>query len=216
MKGSTETTRRTAIAAALMLALCAGRIASAGKLRPVYPIKETSTVPASIPITVLMPKVDIDSYQGKTRTLKTTDDEIAAWLHDISVGVLRQKGFRVVEVGQDAASRVRSLSDQYVRPRPGPEATAELFRATGCIDGAVLIQYLEVNLAQKGYWNSSTGALGVGMSNSDLRGVLTDCRTGDVLWRGELYYRDVPKIDSKKWQSLATEMFSNLRIGRTE
>ena len=101
--------------------------------------------------------------------------------------------------------------DLCLKLRNGPEHVKE--QAPGCIAGIdVLVQYLEVNLGPKGYWNSMSGAMGVGMSNSDLRGVLLDSDSGQELWRGELYYRDVPRVASDKWERFVSGMYTTLTI----
>ena len=55
-------------------------------------------------------------------------------------------------------------------------------------------------------------SMAVGMSNSDLRGALLDRRTGDVLWRGEMYIRDVPDTENQRFEAAIRGMFQNLTM----
>jgi len=193
--------------------------AVAKKRVPIYPIDEVHIVDAKTRVLVVPPKIELAAYDGVNRRLDDSIVDVADWLAGVARTSLRAKGLAIALISPDleeATGRVHEIADQYVRSRRGPEAKTELIRGigAGARHCAVFVQHLKIEMDKHGWWDSSTGRLGVGMSNSDLRAALLDCSSGDVLWRGELYYRDLPDVDSRKWAAAAAGMYSNLRIGR--
>jgi hypothetical protein len=222
-------TTRPGIRTALVLtavALFLTPVLGGKKRAPIYPITETMNVDAAYEISVIPPKVAYDSYgpEGSGRKTPCSPDEVSNWVREISVRVLGEKGFHVAEfpVGSpraaegSVAQRISSLADQYVRTRRTPEAPTALLNEISDQPGpgAVLVLYFEVKTAPKGYWNAWDGSMGVGMSNSDLRGALLDSRTGELLWRGEMYIRDVPDTENQRFETAISGVFTNLT--RTE
>lgn len=208
--------------ALIALALVVPSTLAGKKKAPIYPITETMSVDGTYQISVVPPKVAYDSYgtPGRVRKTPCSPEEISAWVGDISVRALSEMGFRVSEYGAEdprftegsVAWRISSLADQYVRTRRPPEASNALLREIGdrADTGAVLVLYFEVKTAPKGSWNAWDGSMKVGMSNSDLRGALLDSQTGDLLWRGEMYIRDVPDTESQRFETAIAGIFTNL------
>jgi len=205
----------------LLLAIVAtGPVLAKKKRTPIYPITEVMTVAGSPRITVLPPKISFENYPGNSRTMASDALDVSRWIQSIAIDTLNQKGFDVtkageLEEGDSTGAGLVAVADQFVRSRRGPDADAALLRdlVRNSPGSAVLIQYLEIMLAGKGAWNSWTGALSVGMSNSDLRGVLLDCESGEVLWRGELYIRDLPSPNNTRFAAATVGMFDNLENG---
>ena len=204
----------------LIAIVVTGPVLAKKKRTPIYPITEVMTVAGSTRITVLPPKVSFENYPGNSRTMASDSLEVSDWIQSITIDTLRERGFDVAEVGRSeyvdsTAAGLVAVADQFIRSRRGPDADTALLRGFGrnSPESAVLIQYLEIMLAGKGAWNSWTGALSVGMSNSDLRGVLLDCESGEVLWRGELYIRDLPNPNNTSFAAATAGMFDNLENG---
>ena len=210
---------RPIIMAALACVLLTTPVA-AKKMRPVYPIEEIREVAPNTKILVLPPLVRLERLAGSNKAVSDSDYDVAVWIQKLAVDGLAGRGFDSVSSADNgvATRKLQTVADQYVRNRRGPDATVELVRlaAHETDRTAVLVQFLEVQLGSRGYWNSGSGALGVGMSNSNLHSVLLDASTGELLWRGELYYRDIPDIDSRKWDAAITDMYSTLIYGREE
>lgn len=212
---------RTALAL-IALALVVPSTLAGKKKAPIYPITETMSVDGAYQISVIPPKVAYDSYaaSGSARKTPCSPEEVSAWVGDISVRTLDEMGFRVSQHGTEGlrftegsvARRISSLADQYVRTRRPPEASNALLREIGdqAGPGAVLVLYFEVKTAPKGSWNAWDGSMKVGMSNSDLRGALLDSRTGELLWRGEMYIRDLPDTENRRFETAIAGIFTNL------
>lgn len=197
-----------------------GRPMAAGKKAPVYPVTASMAVGGERTVTALPIKVDVSSYSSRSKSLKDDSRELSRWILETST---RSLGALLPTVPLDAAEAtpgvdaVVEVADQFVGGRLGPKADVAMLQGLPCggASGAALVQHLQLNLDRRGFWNSQTGTLGVGMSNLDLRGALLDCHTGEVLWRGELYVRDIPRVGEKKFEEYVAHMFDNLEIRRT-
>jgi hypothetical protein len=197
-----------------------GQPMAAGKKVPVYPVTASMAVDGNRTVTALPIKVDVSSYSNRSKSLKDDSRELSRWIYQTST---RSLGALLPTVPLDAAETapqidaIVAVADQFVGGRLGPSADTTLLHHLPCKSGssAALVQHLQLNLDRRGFWNSQTGGLGVGMSNLDLRGALLDCHTGEVLWRGELYVRDIPRVGEKKFEEYVAHMFDNLEIRRT-
>lgn len=209
-----------------LLMLLAGALAASSqakgnkKLAPVYPIKDTMSIDEGLPILVLPPKVTRDSFRvgRQVRVAYINELSVTRWVHRIALGTLRRTGFLSSEHGASntdeghSAEKLIQLSDRLVRQRVPRNDLLSLLGGLNheAVNLGVLVQHLHIKVAPKGSWNPRTGALAVGMSNSDLRGVILDRKTGEILWKGEMYIRMIPEVGNKRFENAVAGIFKNL------
>ena len=205
-------------AAVLSTGVAEAKKKTKGKREPIYPITGNMVVSAICEILVLPVKVETKLLQERAHARQSLvqEREIAGWLHGISLSSLEQKGFTASSTADSGliseVERLTELSDQFVRARLGPDASPDLLRPFSSPAGcrAMLFQSIEVELSSKGYYEAFTGGMKVGMSNSNLRGALRDCDSGELLWRGELYIRTVPRVGDDVFEQAVVRMYDNL------
>ncbi|MBX3745861.1 MAG: hypothetical protein KF833_11190 [Verrucomicrobiae bacterium] len=130
---------------------------------------------------------------------------------------LREAGCAVVQAptlgSGDGASGWDGLvarSVELLRPGGPGRAIAELSEASGHDPGrVVLVHHVRVKVGPRGTWDPNSGAITSPMSSAHFRAALIRCMDGEVLWRSEVFLRQVPRAGNRKHQEAIQSLYSS-------
>lgn len=157
-------------------------------------------------IFLLTPKLTYQDVQTEAELLpdqyggKTTSKDIV----DFASNVIEQKGLRVLQEHDLTPNQKSQLTvtlaalhdhaGAILKQRNEKEGFLADFRELSEIAGAegVMGHVLKVKVGAGSYWDPNTGAIASSASTSHILAFLVDATTGEVVWKNEVFFRDVP------------------------
>lgn len=110
----------------------------------------------------------------------------------------------------DLYSRLQSLSSRLAAGQLNDEADTTLQRLSALDQNLVILShFLYAKVGRGGYWNPMSGAIGSSMSTSRLQVSLIRCSTGQVLWKNEVFLRQLPQVDNPKFAESLQLLYAN-------
>ncbi len=123
---------------------------------------------------------------------------------DFANNAIGQKGFRVLQENDLTPDQktqltvtLTALTDQaedLLKQQKEKKSFLAYFRELYEIAGAegVLVHVLKVKVGAGSYWDPNTGSIASSTSTSHIIAFLLDGTTGEVVWKNEVFFRDVP------------------------
>lgn len=131
----------------------------------------------------------------RSRLLAAATGEVEAR----KLGMVKPESFSDLHVADDCA-RLRSMSSRLARGSVTEEAREILKRLADVNDGyAVLVQFMRVKVGPGGSWNPYSGAITSSISSTLLQAALVASKTGQVIWKNEVFVRKTFRPDSPKF-----------------
>jgi hypothetical protein len=189
--------------------------------------KQNYTVNAMTQIKVVFPKVTFEKLEDieEVPAGLTDSQEIAQWVSGLTLQEMRHKGLGAdtLPIDERNASGLNKknltfFADDLVRMNPSEESLKVFHEACKAEDNvSMAFHYLRVKLGKDRYWVVNGVPLiawnavpQVPMSNSTLRAVLRRCPDGDVLWRNEVFLRDIPAVGEASFERAVGHLYQNL------
>lgn len=168
---------------------------------------------------VLAPKVSVESADPNSpaSSSKIDRDALARHLTGAATAALHAHGAAVRTIDGPAgnprhdvhiASALTHHADQFFRAFRPPKILAELRQLAGPDDRRrVLVQWADVIVSPKGNWDFFSGAITASMDSVRLHAAILDPATGNVLWKNEVLFRDLPTARGARFASALKALF---------
>jgi hypothetical protein len=131
----------------------------------------------------------------RSRLLAAATGEVEAR----KLSMVKPESFSDLHVADDCA-RLRSVSSRLARGIVNEEAREILKRLADVNDGyAILVQFMRVKVGPGGSWNPYSGAITSSISSTLLQAALVASKTGQVIWKNEVFVRKTFRPDSPEF-----------------
>jgi hypothetical protein len=162
------------------------------------------------PIMLLPPKLTYERIQNE-QPLDGAEFQASAVVASLLAAArqsLQQKGLAVIGEVSAGNAEVRhpleglsARADALFHSPIDPSLVEQLRQVQPAgEDRAVLVQYVRVKVGPGGFWDPNTGVIHSKMSSANLRAAILRCRDGQLLWRNEVFLREVPRVNSSKFR----------------
>jgi hypothetical protein len=93
----------------------------------------------------------------------------------------------------------------------GRQALTAALAATNSEDVLVFAQYMRARVGDHGRWKAGYGILTPQMATITIQAALISARTGQVLWQGQVFLRDLPKPQTPKFNTLVSQLYKDFK-----
>ncbi len=92
----------------------------------------------------------------------------------------------------DILPNLSQNSDKLLRQRFDKKSISNDLMKIRDVTGAdgIIFHYITVKVGRRGTWDPNTGAMTGGTTTSDVIAFLVDVRSGEIIWKNEVFYRD--------------------------
>jgi hypothetical protein len=80
--------------------------------------------------------------------------------------------------------------------------------------GFIFVQFMELQQGPGGSWNPNTGGITSAMASTLVRAALISTRTGEVVWKGEVFERKLYRPADAKFAKILDQLYLTLGNGR--
>jgi len=148
--------------------------------------------------------LDASAYQGKAIEIR---------LGSVSRSMIRKRKITIVTPDIEASTlptEIREKLPKWSRGIIDAQSTS-LLQSLAFHDAnmAILANYIDAKVGSRGTWDPNSGAITSDNSRSVFRSALLDCTTGQLLWKGEILLRELPKLTSKRFTESLDLLFLN-------
>jgi hypothetical protein len=167
---------------------------------------------AAVAVLVLPPTLSYEALHNEA-PLSATPFGAAAVAADVKAVAIRSAQASSLELAPDADAGADGLSAALLRRQIPEDAKSALAKLADSDErAAVLATVLRVKVGPGGSWNSYTGAITSGMSQTRLQAALVHCRSARVLWKNEVLLREIPRVGDKDYAKALAALFAGLAV----
>lgn len=161
------------------------------------------------------------SYGTKSRAKLPPPGSFEAVLTDSAKARLSARGYTLLtaDAVQDAAAadwlaQLESMTGRLAHGAINEEARAILSHFAALPEARfIFVQFMEVQQGPGSSWNPNTGGITSAMDSTLVRAALISTRTGEVVWKSEVFERKMFRPVDAKFAKVLDQLFSTLGNG---
>lgn len=205
------------VAALTSLALFTACVSS-----PVVVPKTTDLAPEinrDLSILIIPPCLKFESIQDE-KPLKASDyngDAIEKRMIAVAQQALNSKGFAAHDRETDSRSSTPETDNRFYSLSPKlsqgvvSDGDKRYMKQLASTDDrlSVLVSYIKVKVGTGAAWNPMSGIIRSDNSSCFLHSALIHCTTGQVLWKNQIFLRELPQIESESFSDSLDLLYRN-------
>jgi hypothetical protein len=173
-----------------------------------------------VSILIIPPCLKFESIQDE-KPLKVSDyngDAIENQMIAVAQQALNSKGFAAHDLKTYSLSSTPETDDRFrsISPKLSQGVVSDgdklYMKQLASSDDrlSVLVSYIKVKVGTGAAWNPITGWIRTANSSCFLHSALIHCTTGQVLWKNQIFLRELPQIESESFSDSLELLYKTL------